>query len=346
MTLCHFGVHFLAYLIIYNKTMATSNEIKSPEDILLQNEVNNKPTTVYFDPPTSFQTSPSQYVYVAQSRPNITRVQLESERKSEARQVLMTYLGMWLLFEVITLAFLLTYLILPTFAFIQGSQSCSIVNPVTGTAQSRYYLQVYTGGFSSNSQTCTNTANNFCIRWDDETAWDRFDDITSYIYATSLPNTQSTISSAAALVPCAVFFLLIATLIHGYLVFKPTGHHSVKSAIWFYHIATWSLLLSWILAIAAQSEILYAPPFVPSLWTAFFRQGYGLDYLISPNVPVVSPTAEQRAALAGCSVALGYEGGTWLSVSVGILFFLIWFSIIAGCCLYPVLLTAAGESPN
>jgi hypothetical protein len=40
---------------------------------------------------------------------------------------------------------------------------------------------------------------------------------------------------------------------------------------------------------------------------------------------------------------LGLMGGVWLSVSVGLLFFLTWFSLIAGCCLYPLLVAASAD---
>ena len=272
-----------------------------------------------------------QYVI---SRSRVDRV--ESGR--EALGVLMVYLGLWLFFELMTTGFMLAYLFTPSFAYIQGF-GCPIINPATGKAQTRFALQVYMG-FSGQEDVCEKSQT--CIRWDDTTAWSRFQQAASS--PSVFTDTTSTLSSAQSLVPCGLAFLLVALALHGYLIVNPTGHGPSQS-IWLYHMASWSLLLSWTLVLVAQSEILYAPPFIPLLWTRFFRKGYNLEYLTSAEL-LPPPTSADAAAAFGCNVVGLYNGGTWLAVSVGLLFFLLWFSIIAGCCLKPLLVAADGVSSS
>jgi len=264
-----------------------------------------------------------------------------AEVSQEAHCVLTTYLSFWVAFELMTIAFLLAYLIVPSFASIGSSSvsnslGCQLTNPATGGIQKRFSLQVYSG-FSGNPNICTDRE--LCIPWYDTEAWKRFQQLATFAsFSVDYSQTSATLSSVQAIVPCALFFLLLATVLHVYLLTKPTGR-APSSAIWLYHIASWSILLSWILALVGQSEVLYAAPFVPALWSSFFRQGYTLEDLISAEPPG-RPTIEQQQRGSACLIFLEYEGGTWLAVSTGLLFFLVWFTIIAGCCLGPLLVTA------
>ena len=295
--------------------------------------------------PVPATVSPQQIVYVASSpsRPPTHyrhhHFQQQQQRpsthetKREALTVLHVYLTMWVVLEVTTIAFLMAYFILPSFAFLRTSNSCNVINPATGQLQSEFYLQMYSGFSSVSGGFCSSDSSSFCLGWDNAEAWQRF--VEASTSANSFSDTTSTLSSAQALVPCSFFFLLVSFSIHLYLAFKPAGSGPTKSW-WVYWLGTWAIIISWILVLTAQSEILYAPPFIPSLWASFFRQGYTLDFLLDPTAPK-SPSP------SSCSVALGLMGGVWLSVSVGLLFFLTWFSLIAGCCLYPLLEAASAD---
>lgn len=285
-------------------------------------------------PPPKIAERQHRIVFVT-TQPSVDR----GQTKREALGVLQTYLTLWLLFELATVGFVLAYLLIVNFAWLESTPSCSagMVNPSSGQSQGRFSLQVY-GGFSSSSSSCGDGT--FCIHWTDVTAWQRFVSASaSGNPFQSYPDTTSALSSVQALVPCALVFLLLAISTHAYLYCKPTGH-GPSSAVWLYHLATWSLLLAWVLALVAQSELLFAPPFSPAMWTTFFRRGYTLADLVQASPPS-EPTAEQRATASGCFVALSFDGGTWLSVSVGFLFVILWFSIIAGCCIGPLLVAAA-----
>jgi len=260
--------------------------------------------------------------------------------KKEALGIVQTYLTMWIVFELLTIGFLLAYLITPTFGFIEASpRLCpGMVNPINMQPQSRFSLQVYSG-FSAQANGCGPD----CILWTDPSAWGRFVAAAgSSNPFVSYPDTASSLSSVQALVPCGLFFLLAATAMHCYLFLKPVAH-GARSAVWVYHSATWFLLLAWILVLVGQSELLYAPPMLPQLWTSFFRRGFVIADLVAPVSPSV-PSLDQQVASSSCVAFLSYSGGTWLSVSVGLLFFIVWFSVIAGCCLGPLLLSASASS--
>lgn len=297
--------------------------------------------------PVQATASPQQTVYVASSpsrQPSLHyrhhHFQQQQQRpstsgtKKEAQNVLQIYLTMWVILELTTIAFMLAYFILPNFAFLRSSSSCNVINPVTGQLQREFFLQMYSGFSSVGGNFCSSDSSSFCLSWENAEAWQRFVDASTA--ANSFSDTTSTLSSAQALVPASFFFLLLAFSIHMLLSFKPSGTGGPTKSWWVYWLGTWAIIISWILVLTAQSEILFAPPFIPSLWASFFRQGYTLDFLVDPSAPKSPP-------LASCSVALGLMGGVWLSVSVGLLFFLTWFSLIAGCCLYPLLEAASAD---
>ena len=237
-------------------------------------------------------------------------VQTSADRKREARSIVSTYLGLWIALELCVVAFLTTFLSTPNFSELRFNQACQVINPRTQQRQPMWFLQLY-GGFSGQRSFCPPQpagtaaaidAGSLCIPWSDAAAWQRFEQAAGF-FGMTYPDTPSTLSSAQALVPCSLFFLLLAMALHSTVLGSPLM--PAAKAIWMFHLASWSLLLAWILLISAQSVILYAPPFVPSLWTSFFRQGYSLAYLLSPDT--AAPTAAAIAANAGCAVAFSCE---------------------------------------
>lgn len=475
----------------------------------------------HYDIPQNVQQP--QIIYVRDPR--------NAEKSQDAKSVLQMYLTTWIIIEFFALAFLVAYFVVPNFAYIQCSSQCAPVNPSSGSIQTRYYLQVYSG-FSSNPEKCTNTpGSSFCIRWQDEVAWKRFpvaspeamsqgfiyasggrrrlqaDNITStptalatskpspspsplptaepsplpsasptaspsapptesvanfpssapsrattppsaittpeptqdnsqsiilvgsitaqsrvikvatadvdtgyFIagtgiptgatvvsidstssltisapatatingvqllfnkpalpslspslptappsapptqpslqqieqqsgpYAQAYPNTLNSMSSAQILAPVGGALLVVVLGMHLYLACEPTAK-AVAAAMWLYHLCTWFLFIAFVVTIVGIGQILYTAPFNPALWAAYFRQGYTLADLVAP-FPPPPPTSEQQIAVAGCTVAIAYEGGVWLAISIGLMFFLFVFTLGAGCCMYSLVRTA------
>ena len=93
---------------------------------------------------------------------------------------------------------------LPTFATLQMSSTCPLVNPRSGVAQSSYFLSLF-GGLSSRQELCINNDEDFCISWSSP-AWTNFSQIDS---SASL---QGLVYGGAALVVaalCTAFFALV-----------------------------------------------------------------------------------------------------------------------------------------
>lgn len=236
-------------------------------------------------------------------------VQSQASRKREARGIINTYLGFWVMLEICAAAFLVTFLYLPNFSELRFSPSCQIVNSASGQRQGTWFLQLYSG-FSAQRSLCTapsaaaaDAGTLLCIPWTDAVAWQRFEQAAGF-WQTTYPDTVYTLKSAQALVPCSLFFLVLALGLHSLVLCSSSLPE--RPAIWSFRLAAWMLLLSWILLISAQSVILYAPPFVPSLWTSFFRQGYTLGHLVSTD-PLPAPTAAEAAANIGCAVTFACE---------------------------------------
>jgi len=205
---------------------------------------------------------------------------------------------------------------------LEFSGSCGAVSPQTGNPLTKLYYNLLRGVGSD--EECTNSADDFCIRWTNFDSWAAIDSVTA---SDMEREARYNWNSSLVVIPLSSGFVILACILHCGVLCCPRTTAGNELTMSLLVTGGFSLWIGWALCLSGLNSVVYTTTMNPTYWLRLFRSGLSFASVLAGSNTPLAPNDND------CSVrTVLAPGASLVSTAAGISFFIGLFLLCTCCC--------------